>query len=109
MKERARSFRQEMTHAENRMWYFLRDRRLKGYKFVRESVLGPYIADFVCREKKIVIEVDGGQHMDAAEYDGQRTEKLEAQGYRVLRFWNNEVFRNIQGVLETILRAFEGD
>jgi len=107
MKDRARSLRQSKTNAENRMWYFLRDRRLNGYKFVRECVLGPYIADFVCREKKLIIEVDGGQHMDAAEYDKQRTENLAKDGYRVLRFWNDEVFINIQGVLEAILNAVE--
>lgn len=96
-----------MTEAENRMWYFLRNRRLNGYKFVREYVIGNYIADFVCRDKKLIIEIDGGQHMDAVEYDQQRTEYLMANGYRVLRFWNNEVFHNVHVVLETILGSLE--
>ena len=78
MKERARSRRQNMTDAENRIWYFLRNRRLKGYKFVREYVIDTYIADFACREKKLVIEIDGSQHLDAIEYDKLRTEHLMA-------------------------------
>jgi very-short-patch-repair endonuclease len=108
MKERARSFRRDMTDAESRMWYFLRDRRLKGYKFVREYVIGSYIADFVCREKKVVLEIDGGQHSEAVEYDERRTKFLEEQGYRVLRFWNMDVFKNTRDVLETILQLLEG-
>ena len=107
MKDRARSLRQDMTDAENRMWYFLRNRRLNGYKFVREYVIGCYIADFVCREKKLIIEVDGGQHMDAIEYDQRRTAHLIKLGYNVLRVWNNEVFNNIEGVLATILSSLE--
>jgi very-short-patch-repair endonuclease len=107
MKERARSLRQDMTLAENRMWYFLRNRRLKGYKFVREYIIGSYIADFVCREKKVVIEIDGSQHIDAAEYDQQRTEQLGSLGYSVLRFWNNDVFNNIEVVLNTIVSFIE--
>ena len=107
MKERARSFRRNMTEAENRMWYFLRDRRLNGYKFVREYVIGQYIADFVCREKKVVLEIDGGQHSEAIEYDERRTKFLEEQGYRVLRFWNTDVFKNTRDVLEKILRLLE--
>ena len=107
MKERARAFRQEMTDAESRMWYFLRNRRLSGYKFVRECLIGNYIADFVCRDKKLIVEIDGGQHMEAAEYDQRRTDYLTANGYRVMRFWNNEVFNNVPGVLETILRSLE--
>ena len=105
MKGYANNLRQNMTDAANRMWYFLRNRRLGGYKFVREYVINNYIADFVCREKKVIIEVDGSQHMDAAEYDQQRTEALEAQGYKVLRIWNNEMFSNIEGVLGTILHT----
>ena len=105
MRDRARSLRQDMTDAENRMWYFLRNRRLNGYKFVREYVIGCYIADFICREKKLIIEVDGGQHMNAMEYDQRRTEYLVRHGYKVLRVWNNEVFDNIDGVLETILNS----
>jgi very-short-patch-repair endonuclease len=96
-----------MTDAENRMWYYLRNRRLGGYKFVRELVIGHYIADFVCREKKLVIEIDGSQHMDAVEYDALRTKDLEGLGYRVLRLWNNEVFQNILGVMDSILNLLD--
>ena len=107
MKERAQELRRNMTDAENRMWYYLRNRRLGGYKFVREHVIGHYIADFVCREKKLVIEIDGGQHMDAVEYDTLRTKDLENRGYRVLRIWNHEVFKNIQGVMDRILNFLD--
>ncbi len=107
MKERARSLRQEMTDSENRMWYFLRNRRLNGYKFVREYMIDNYIADFACREMKLVIEIDGSQHIAAVEYDLKRTEHLMARGYRVLRFWNNEVFNDIEGVLTMILSSIE--
>jgi very-short-patch-repair endonuclease len=107
MKERAKYLRRNMTDAENRMWYYLKNRRLSGYKFVREHVIGHYIADFVCREKKLVIEIDGGQHMEAVEYDELRTKNLESHGYRVLRIWNHEVFKNIQGVMDGILNLLE--
>jgi very-short-patch-repair endonuclease len=107
MQNRARNLRKNKTEAENRMWYYLRNRRLGGYKFVGEKVIGNYIADFVCREKKLIIEVDGSQHMDAAAYDQQRTKDLEAIGYQVVRFWNNEVHTNIYGVMDSILNLLE--
>ena len=107
MRNRTRSFRKNLTDAENRMWYFLRNRRLKGYKFVRELVIDPYIADFACRAQKIIIEIDGGQHAEAIEYDEKRTAFLEKNGYSVLRFWNNDIFINIDGVLTTILAQLE--
>ena len=107
MKERARSFRKNMTEAEARVWCFLRDRRLNGYKFVRELVIDNYIADFGCRQKKLIIEIDGSQPINAEKYDKRRTEFLEKKGYRVFRVWNNEVFENINGVLEAILNLLE--
>ena len=107
MKERARCLRKSMTPAEQRLWYFLRDRRLGGYKFVREYVVGPYTADFVCRHKKVIIEVDGGQHANAVVYDQQRTNFLEKNGYQVLRVWNDEVFINMKGVAEAILNLLD--
>lgn len=107
MKERARSFRKNPTDAENRLWYFLRDRRLNGYKFVREYIIDIYIVDFVCRQKKIIIELDGSQHADTIKYDEKRTKFLEEKGYHVLRIWNDEVFTNIEGVLEAILNLLE--
>ena len=107
MKDRAKDLRRNMTDAENRIWYYLRNRRLAGYKFVREHVIGPFIADFVCREKKLVIEIDGSQHMDAVEYDEMRTKYLKDRGYQVLRIWNHEVFENIEGVTDHILNILD--
>ena len=74
---------------------------------MRQQVIDNYIVDFVCREKKLIIEVDGGQHMDATEYDEQRTRVLEGRGYQVLRVWNNDVFQNTSGVMEKILALLE--
>jgi len=71
--EYARTLRQNMTDAENRMWYYLRNRRLAGYKFVRQHTIGKYIVDFICRDKNLIIEIDGGQHMEATTYDIRRT------------------------------------
>lgn len=107
MKERAQSLRRNMTDAGNRVWYYLQNRRLGGYKFVREHVIGNYIADFVCREKKLVIKIDGSQLMDAIEYDSLHTKDLKHRGYRVLRVWNHEVFNNIQGVMDSILNLLD--
>jgi len=97
LKEVARSNRKAPTPAAHRLWRFLRGRRLNGYKFTREVVIGCYIADFVCRSHKIVIEVDGEQHGEEAviAYDNKRTEFLGEEGYQVVRIWNNEVFENI--------------
>ena len=105
MKDRAKSFRKQLTPAEKRMWYFLRDRRLGGHKFIREMAIGSYVADFACRSQKIIVEIDGAQHAksDAIQYDKERTLFLEKQGYRVIRFWNDDVFKNINGVLDAIL------
>jgi len=107
LNEYARTLRKNMTDAENRMWYDLRNRRLNGYKFVRQYAIGNYIVDFICREKNLIIEVDGGQHMDAIEYDEQRSNYLKSRGYQVFRVWNNDVFNNIQGVMEGILNLIE--
>ena len=107
MQERARSFRKNMTPAENRLWYYLRDRRFNNYKFVREHIIGPYIADFVCRQKKVIVEADGGQHAENIRYDKKRDNFLESKGYKILRVWNSEIFDNIEGVLETIRALLE--
>jgi len=89
-----------------RLWFALRDRRLSGHKFVRQTSIEPFIADFVCRERRLVIEVDGGQHAESAR-DQRRDSRLAADGYRVLRFWNIDVMTNLDGVLATILTALE--
>ncbi|MGY4261282.1 very-short-patch-repair endonuclease [Bradyrhizobium sp. USDA 4516] len=102
--KRARKLRNASTGAEGTLWYRLRARRLNGYKFVRQEPIGPYIVDFICRERRLVIEVDGGQHADS-QPDALRDKWLVDHNYRVLRFWNNEVSSNLVGVLETILTA----
>jgi len=106
---RARSLREAPTDAESLLWYHLRDRRLANYKFRRQRSIGPYFADFACLEAKLVVELDGGQHVVAASYDENRTRFIEAQGYRVLRFWNNEVLTQTDAVRERILQALQED
>ena len=98
---RARSLRQRSTRAERVLWLALRDRRLGGLKFARQQPLGPYYVDFVCRERRLIIEVDGGQHADSAS-DRRRDVFLNTLGYRVVRVWNNEVLGNLEGVLQTL-------
>jgi very-short-patch-repair endonuclease len=93
---RARTLRATMTDAERRLWSVLRSRRLQGYKFRRQRPIGPFIADFACIEHRLVVEADGGQHLEG-EYDARRTAWLEARGWRVLRFWNNEILANTEG------------
>ena len=101
--ERARSLRNSTTEAERALWRHLRQRQLDGRKFRRQVRIGPYIADFACLDPLIVVEVDGGQHAEARAYDARRDDYMRAQGFRVLRFWNNEVLGNIEGVCEAIL------
>jgi very-short-patch-repair endonuclease len=96
--KRAKALRQRMSDAEAKLWYYLRDRRFLGFKFVRQVPVGPYIADFACREADLIVEVDGGQHAES-QYDEARTVVLAEHGYRVIRFWNNDVLSNIDGVL----------
>jgi very-short-patch-repair endonuclease len=97
----ARRLRKNSTFAERRLWKYLRSRELGGFKFVRQEPIGPYIVDFACREQRLVIEIDGGQHATSAR-DVVRDRWLADHRYRVLRFWNNEVLGNIEGVWETI-------
>ena len=95
----ARKLRLTPTDAEIRVWSRLRRKQLEGFRFRRQHPLGPYVVDFFCAEAKLIVEVDGGQHAD----DGEaRTLWLEARGYRVIRFWNNDVLANTEGVLEAI-------
>ena len=94
-----------MTDAERRLWRALRNRQLAGYKFRRQHPVPPYVADFACVERGLIVEVDGGQHTRREHTDALRSQALQIQGYRVLRVWNNEVMENLEGVLAVILRA----
>ena len=107
LNERARQLRRDSTDAERAIWRLLRDRRLAGYKFRRQAPIDRYIVDLVCFDKNIIIEVDGGQHQRQTRYDRARTEWLESRGFTVLRFWNNDVLENPEGVLESIRAALQ--
>ncbi len=109
MKNRAKRLRKNLTDAERCLWQRLRNRELSGWKFRRQHSIGPYIADFVCIEKRLVIELDGGQHAENLESDAKRSEYLKEKGYRILRFWNNDVLREGESVLNVILSCLEKD
>lgn len=102
MRERARALRGGMTDAEQLLWRKLRGRRFEGLKFRRQKPLGRYIVDFVCLERGLVIELDGGQHAGQVAYDGRRDAWLRSEGFAVLRFWNHDVLRQSEIVLERI-------
>ena len=102
MRNRARSLRKRQTDAERLLWYRLRSRQLAQFKFRRQQVMGVYIVDFICLESKLIIELDGGQHATQIEYDAKRSSYLNTLGFKVLRFWSNDVLSNIESVLESI-------
>jgi very-short-patch-repair endonuclease len=103
---RARQLRLDQTDAERRLWGALRSRRLAGYKFRRQRPIGPFIVDLVCIAHRLIVEADGGQHADN-DADARRTAWLEKRGWHVIRFWNNEILANTEGVQETILQILE--
>ena len=105
---RAIELRKELTPAERRLWSRIRNDQL-GVNFRRQHAIGNYIPDFVCIEKKLVIELDGGQHLEQQEYDEERTGNLNLLGYKVTRFSNNDVMKNMDGVILTLLNALEDD
>ena len=105
--ENARALRADATDAERKLWRFLRGRQLSGFKFRRQLPIAGYIADFACIEAGVVIELDGGQHLDHHDYDQERARKLAINGYRVLRFWNDDVLLRTQAVLDEIHRQLE--
>ena len=107
----SRQLRKDSTEAERMLWAKLKGYQLAGLKFRRQEPIGTYIVDFVCFEKKIVIEVDGGQHGEESvrQRDAERTLWLEGEGFRILRFWNNDVLTNMEGILEIIKRAVDCD
>ena len=104
--EHARQLRKNLTPAEAKLWAYLRGKRL-GVSFRRQHAVGPYIADFCCIKKKLIIEVDGSQHLAQSEYDAARTKYLESQRYKVIRFWNNQVMNDIEGVIRVISFALD--
>jgi very-short-patch-repair endonuclease len=103
---RARRLRRQSTDAEQKLRNRLRSRAINGFKFVRQEPIGPYVVDFICREQRLIIEVDGGQHA-TDKRDVVRDRWLADNHFRVLRFWNNDVIGNIEGVLETIANALQ--
>jgi very-short-patch-repair endonuclease len=104
-KGRARRLREYQTDVEGKLWSRLRDGQLSGVKFRRQHPIGPFIVDFCCLKKGLIVELDGGQHASRNSADERRTEFLEGLGYRVLRFWDNDVLGNFDGVLERISEA----
>jgi very-short-patch-repair endonuclease len=104
--ERARSLRRALTPAELALWARIRARQLGGFKFVRQEPIDRYYVDFACRERRLIVELDGGQHAESPA-DRQRDNRLCALGYRVIRIWNNDVIENLDGVLETLLSELE--
>jgi very-short-patch-repair endonuclease len=106
LRKRAKQMRREPTAAEHRLWQILRAKRLAGYKFKRQLPVDHYIADFACLQHRLIVEADGGQHNES-ESDRQRDNHLRNQGFRVLRFWNTEIFENEEGVLARILDVIE--
>ena len=105
---RAIELRKELTPAERKLWAALRNDQL-GITFRRQHAIGVYIPDFVCVEKKLILELDGSQHLQQVQYDEERTKYLNSQGYKVIRFWNNEVMNNIAGVILAITYALKGE
>jgi very-short-patch-repair endonuclease len=103
----AKRLRRTQTDAERILWFRLRDRRLNGWKFRRQFPVDRYVVDFFCADAHLIVELDGGQHAVRADADAQRTKVLGAMGYMVLRYWNNDVMQNIDGILEDIYSALE--
>jgi len=105
MKHRARNLRKKQTEAEKKIWQHLRNREIAGYKFRRQHVIGSYIIDFVCLSRKLIVEVDGGQHFETTKYDAKRTKFLESRGFSIIRFWNNDVLIDTDAVMQNIYSA----
>jgi very-short-patch-repair endonuclease len=106
----ARQLRRVMSPAERKVWWHLREARFAGSHFRRQATIGRYFVDFCCHSSRVIIEVDGGNHADGRQMiaDARRTEFLQARGYRVLRFWNNDVLTNIEGVMTVIASVLDG-
>ena len=107
--DRARRLRREMTEAERKLWRFLRDRTLVGVKFRRQVPIGNFIADFCCLDSRLIVELDGGQHADQGDADASRSRFLAKEGFRVLRFWNDQVLNGAEFAVEEILTVIGSD
>ncbi len=107
MKHRAAELRRDQTPAEAKLWRFLRAHQTNEVHFRRQHAIGNYVVDFCAPSHRLIIEVDGGQHLEQDEYDNERTKFLQSKGYRVLRFWNSDVTKDFDGVMRTILEALE--
>ena len=105
--QKARNLRTNMTDQERKFWAIVRKEQFHNYRFLRQYIIGNYIVDFICREKKIIIEIDGGQHSENVDYDIARTKFLESKGYKVIRFWNNDIDNNISGVYQKLEDVFD--
>lgn len=105
--EKSKQLRKQMTPEELRLWYLFRGRRFFGYKFRRQMPIGTYIVDFACFKAKLIVELDGGQHQNEEAYDLRRTAFLNANGWEVLRFWNNEFRANEEEVMMVILQRLQ--
>jgi very-short-patch-repair endonuclease len=105
--ELARKLRKEPTPAERKLWAYLRGNKLNGIYFRRQHSIGKYVPDFFAPKAKLIIELDGSQHIEQNEYDDERTIYLEEQGYKVIRFWNNQVMNDIEGVISAIVLSME--
>lgn len=107
--EVARKLRKEPTPAERKLWAYLRGNKLHGVNFRRQHAIGRYVPDFCSVREKLIIELDGSQHLEQEQYDDERTKYLESQGYRVIRFWNNQVMNDIEAVVRAITIALESN
>jgi very-short-patch-repair endonuclease len=104
--QRARQLRKRMTDAEAKLWFALRDRRFSNFKFRRQAPVGPYFPDFVCFDVRVIVEVDGGQHADSKS-DTTRDKWFTEHGFTVLRYWNNDVLQNLEGVLTALVETLQ--
>ena len=109
--EKAKELRKNMTPQERKLWKILRNHQFYGFEIRRQYPIDEYIVDFICRNKKIIIEIDGGQHneKEAIEYDKKRSADLRKLGYKVIRFWNNDIDKNLDGVYKILQKEFKID
>jgi len=105
--ENARKNRKNPTPAEKKLWAHLKDRQVKGVKFRRQHAIGNYVPDFCAVKEKLIIELDGSQHLEQTEYDAERTKYFESLGYRVIRFWNNQIMKELDGVILVIIHTLD--